>query len=60
MIAKLFSLAFISTIAASVTIPTEFQDEQTTYPGAIFASLKRSSLNNIMQLMAPLLANEIL
>ena len=60
MIAKLFSLAFISTFAASAPLSVPTTDADTTAPGSIFASLKRSSLNNIMQLMAPLLANEML
>ena len=60
MIAKLFSLAFISTFAASAPLSVPTTDADTTAPGSIFASLKRSSLNNIMQLMAPLLANEMI
>lgn len=61
-LAKLLFVATVSTLFASAAplVPEELQDGVTTYPGALFASLQVSSLNNILQLMAPLLANEIL
>ena len=61
-IAKLLLVA-ISAICATAAplIPFELRDDPVSaHPGAIFASLKVSSLNNILQLMAPLLANKIL
>ena len=60
-LAKLLLVATISTICAmGATLPEELKDPTTTHPGAIFASLKMSSLNNILQLMAPVLVSEIL
>lgn len=60
-LAKLLLATIVSTFAtAAPLVPAELRDGVTANPGAIFASLKVSSLNNILQLMAPLLANEIL
>ena len=61
-LAKLLLVATVSTLFATAAplVPEELNDPITPYPGAIFASLKLSSLNNIFQLMAPLLANEML
>ena len=61
-LAKLL-LVTVSAICATASplIPFELRDDAVTpHQGAIFASLKMSSLNNILQLLAPLLANEIL
>ena len=62
-LAKLLLVATVSIICATASplVPLELQaDPVTAHPGALFASLRLSSLNNILQLMAPLLANEIL
>ena len=46
---------------AAPLIPFELRDDAVTpHQGAIFASLKVSSLNNILQLLAPLLPNKLL
>ena len=61
-LAKLLLVA-ISTICATAAplVPFELRDDPVTaHPGSIFASLKLSSLNNILQLLAPLLANKLL
>jgi len=63
-VAKLLLVATVSMIYASAAplIPQEFTADAatTTHPGAIMASLKMSSLNNILQLLAPLLPNKML
>ena len=61
--AKLLLVATLSVMCATAAplIPQEFAAAPTsTHPGAIMASLKMSSLNNILQLLAPLLPNKML
>ena len=57
---KLLLIATVSTFTSAAPLPEELKEPVSGNPGAIFASLRLSSLNNIYQLMAPLLAGEIL
>ena len=62
-LAKLLLVATLSVICATAAplVPQELAEKPVTaHPGAIFASLKMSSLNNILQLLAPLLPNKML
>jgi len=61
-LAKLLLVATVSTLFASAAplVPEEFQAPVTTNPGALFATLRLKSLNNILQLMGPTLTNEML
>ena len=62
--AKLLLVATLSVVCATAAplVPLEFAGDAATssHPGAIMASLKMSSLNNILQLLAPLLPNKML